>query len=226
MKKDIIDQIKKCLKLGQSPNANEAAAAIAKAKHLMDKYNITATDLELSEVIEAQSKLPKREKRTAYESMLVQTICEVFGCTYFFRWNEVVFIGLEANAEIAKYAFTVLFNKMVSARAEFIAKYCKRMRKKQRKTQLADEYAFGWAIGVATAAEKIPKAPVPGNIPAYLTKHYPKLSTKPVLRRKLKGSSSSSSNEMGFSRGYHDGSSVELNAAVNGVVSNPQIEQS
>ncbi len=46
MDKDtVLVMIRKCLALGQSPNENEAAAAMAKAQDLLAKYNLSMEDL-------------------------------------------------------------------------------------------------------------------------------------------------------------------------------------
>lgn len=45
---DIKDRISKILALAESPNENEARAALLKARELMAKYKLQPEDLELS----------------------------------------------------------------------------------------------------------------------------------------------------------------------------------
>ena len=48
-KDKVIDLIQKCLKLSDSPNENEAEAALAKAQELLEKYNLTMEQVKLEE---------------------------------------------------------------------------------------------------------------------------------------------------------------------------------
>ena len=48
-KEKIIEKLKKLFALGQSPNQHEAEAAMAKANEIMTEYQISATDIDLSE---------------------------------------------------------------------------------------------------------------------------------------------------------------------------------
>ena len=51
-KKKVLDKIKKCLALGQSANEHEAAQALKQAQALMEKYEVNAADIDLSQVSE------------------------------------------------------------------------------------------------------------------------------------------------------------------------------
>ena len=51
-KEKILDKIKKCLALSKSANEHEAAQALKQAQALMEKYEVNAVDIALSEVSE------------------------------------------------------------------------------------------------------------------------------------------------------------------------------
>lgn len=80
-KSKIFDKIKKCLALGQSSNANEAATALRHAQKLMEKHGITAEDIEAlgfgsEEVdipVQANKKLP------AYIARFLKLMQHAFG---------------------------------------------------------------------------------------------------------------------------------------------------
>lgn len=48
-KDKVIDLIQKCLRLSDSPNENEAEAALAKAQELLEKYNLTMEQVKLTD---------------------------------------------------------------------------------------------------------------------------------------------------------------------------------
>lgn len=48
-KDEVIDLIQKCLRLSESPNENEAEAALGKAQELLEKYNLTMEQVRLAD---------------------------------------------------------------------------------------------------------------------------------------------------------------------------------
>ena len=46
----VLEKIKKCLRLAKSSNPHEAAAAMRQAQKLMEKYNLTERDVDLTDV--------------------------------------------------------------------------------------------------------------------------------------------------------------------------------
>ena len=54
-KEKILDKIKKCLALSKSANEHEAAQALKQAQALMEKHEVNAVDIALSEVSEQKA---------------------------------------------------------------------------------------------------------------------------------------------------------------------------
>ena len=68
-KEKILDKIKKCLALGQSENEHEAAQALKQAQALMEKYEVNAVDIALSEVSEQ-----KADRKMAFKCIRMQNL--------------------------------------------------------------------------------------------------------------------------------------------------------
>lgn len=151
---EILDKIKKLLALGRSPNANEAAAALAKAQELMEQYGIDGDTVIDSEIVEEEIARHGGEKPPAYEGYLMNAIARAFGCRLIHRQGfegaKWVYIGPAHRAEVASYVGTILLRKLAGARRTFVKTIsrCKRNTKMRR----ADEYCLGW---VSTAIQKI-----------------------------------------------------------------------
>jgi len=159
MDKKIIDKIKKLFALGGSGNANEAAAAMSKARKLMDKYGIAGEDLASSDINEAQAKYNiKTESMPAYISHLVDTVNMMFQCDCYISGNykyysrsgryrpikNIVFFGYEPNLEICKYTFDNLARILAKARRDFEPYYWNRSELVKKK----DAFCIGWVYSV------------------------------------------------------------------------------
>jgi hypothetical protein len=149
----ILDKIKKCLALSQSSEPHEAAAALRQAQKLMEKYDITQSDLGRSEIVMVDFKSKfSVSKLKDYEVSLVTLVAKAFGCKVMWVkssshavnvFGTFTLIGLKAQVPIAHYTCEVLQRKMARARAQFIARFgghCGRT----RKTVEADGFCKGW----------------------------------------------------------------------------------
>lgn len=159
-KERFIKRLKNLLALSTSPNEHEAAAALRKARELMDKYQLTEEDVALSEVLEAETLLA-RAHPTDYDSLLIHTIGRVFRCYFFLRKGtrgrngklstHVVFVGVHFAAELAAYAYMVFSRKQAMARKLYFGSITKRFKLSNRIAK-ANAFALGWAAGVEKAA--------------------------------------------------------------------------
>lgn len=219
MKNQILDKIRKCLALSKSPNANEAAAAMAKARELMDKYQVTMADVAMSDVKEHTEGIGQRINTTAYMHHLAATIAKVFSCEIYYTqigWNKggIVFVGLGASSEIAGYAWDVLRRKLEQARKQFLKGVSKRFKRSNR-TARADQYCCGWVLGVEQACQKlVPATELPAIIEQYLEAKLDLKSSEVRKPRKPKTSSLAAAGDR--AAGYLDGREVELQHGVNG----------
>lgn len=78
----ILSKIKKCLALADSNNPHESALALKRAQALMDKHNIEAFEIDVTECI-SQSKV--NMKVQSYVNNLVTYICDGFGVEAVYR---------------------------------------------------------------------------------------------------------------------------------------------
>lgn len=111
------EKVRKLLALAESNNPHEAERARVQAKKIMAKYNITAED---SEIVEVMSGSVPRERLKDFEVHMVQCINRVSGCESFLKsrfenekWRSyVIFVGLASDANMAAYCFDVLLSQL------------------------------------------------------------------------------------------------------------------
>ena len=147
-------KIKKCLALSTSSNANEAATALRQAQALMAQYNLSISDVSLSEVSEAKTTATAKKPPT-WLAVLANKMALAFNChclleTGFFDKNWC-FIGVGESALIAQYAFVVLMRQINRDRSLYIKTSLKRC-KPATKTRRADLYCEAW---VCAATDKL-----------------------------------------------------------------------
>jgi hypothetical protein len=153
----IKDKIKKLLALSKSPNANEAASAMALAQELMGKYDIEVSSDGLLNVAEESVETGSGEKPPRYEVVLVNVIARAFGCRVAYGWDHYgkhstsvythTFVGIEHRVKIAAFMADVLMRKLKKARRDYI-KTLKRVRIRENKIKRADSFCRGWVAKV------------------------------------------------------------------------------
>lgn len=211
MNDNIINKIKKCLALSKSPNPGEAAAAMHKAQELMEKYQISMEEVQLSDVNEIRRKREKRKGIIAYEGVLANVIAEVFGCEIIANYGEIIFVGVSPNEQIAGYAWAALYPKMIKARKAYLSNLSKRYKRSNR-TAMADNYALGWAFGVHKACEQLPKRPIPEVVSRYMTTKRGDLEERKSTNRQA--STPKWKQNVAQNMGYSEGRKVQLGAGV------------
>lgn len=118
---NIIDKVRKLLALSTSSNANEAAAAAAKANDLIDKYRLSQFDLEAETKVEEpieqdDSYLYETGRITIWRHLLLNTLTKFYGVAHY---NDVDFsagrkvsrmrmVGRKSDMEICRYIFAYL----------------------------------------------------------------------------------------------------------------------
>lgn len=167
---EAIAKIKKCMRLSQSSNEHEAAAALRQASKLMAQFQVDET--ELLDVGTARVRSGATEKPVIWELRLVRLVSDAFGCEILFagpslvdRFNyecgsgpkpsaNWIFIGTGPAPEIAQYACTVLMRQIRRARTEHIDKHLRRC-KRASKVRRADLFCDGWLYAVRAKVEKL-----------------------------------------------------------------------
>lgn len=212
-RKSLLAKIRKCLALGKSSNEAEAAAALAKARELMDAYGLTAEEVELSEISEELAKGNRSQTPPMWENTLCLVVQRALGVQAVLgspgEWH---FVGAGAAPQIAVYAFAVLFRQLKAARAEYTRtrlKRCSLARKRQR----ADVFSEAWATAVFAQINRLmPKQPKDEAIGKYLAQHFGELSTVNARGASTKGRST----DQDYWAGHDQGRKVELHGAVGG----------
>jgi len=164
---NIIDKIKKLLRLSTSNNENEAALALQRAKELMDKYNLSEVSLNdqfiednfnENNVFEIGLKFTAYNKRLpVYKDIIAANIANIFSCKSIRNYpiiidNEIKYciglIGFEADVIIAEYAIEYTINFIDKKVKELYALYKKLNKKKPKRFKLS------YTIGVLNTIEQ------------------------------------------------------------------------
>ena len=122
--KKIIDKVCKCLRLSESGNPNEAAAALRQAMAMMEKYGISDAQILAADVSESVAEVGENYNPPFWALSLASLIGEAFHCRSlisrrFGRRPEFRFIGLGYQPEVATYSYMVLVRSLQRALDEF-----------------------------------------------------------------------------------------------------------
>lgn len=205
----LLAKIRKCLALSRSSNEHEAAAALAKARALMDEHGIDENLLEMADFEEASARASRNQRPPRWEGMLAATVCHALSAVQFInRDGDRQFVGRGARAEIASYAFAVLYRQLRRARTDYIAKHLRRC-KPGRKRARADVFCEGWAVAVLVKIrELLPKPAEDEALNRYLELTYPHLQTVQARGANMARAAND------YWRGVEGGHAVELNVGV------------
>jgi len=113
-RESILDMIRRLLALGQSPNENESASAIAKAEKMMAEYNVSLAEVEGTDETNWQERVVWTGGGGRSNPVdAAGCICsELFFVRVFYRsWrggSELVFFGQPHNVDIAEYVLNYL----------------------------------------------------------------------------------------------------------------------
>jgi hypothetical protein len=168
--KPILEQIAKLFALTESPNENEAAAALARANQLLEKYNLTRGVVEDSSQQTAEKGMT--DSLGAHVQKYKYTLAEAAAKLHDVEWyrlrmrttdwgsrsaydNHIVFVGLSANVSTALTTYPYL---LASAEAFY------RSIRRERSGSSARDYKQGFAdrIGQRVAQLKREALDEPG----------------------------------------------------------------
>jgi len=148
----IIDKICKCLRLSESCNPNEAAAAIRQARNMMKKYDISEHQVMASSVKEASVNSGIDYKPPFWVLALSEIVAKSFACRAFLSRKDgqnhhFRFIGVGHSAQISSYTFEVLHRRLRRARKDFV--WSLDIESKKEKTRRGDVFAQAWLFRIA-----------------------------------------------------------------------------
>ena len=211
--RDLLARIRKCLALSASSNEHEAAAALAKARALMEEHGISDDDLAMADVTEAAARGSRTQRPSRWETYLCLAVRRALGVQCFLDEGlDRRYVGRGPRPEIATYAFTALFRRLKKARADYIRtrlKRCSAARKRVR----ADAFCEGWAAAVfRKIAALAPKPPLDDGVQRYLAIQYHGL-----VEVKDRGEASAKAHTSDDHwRGHAAGRSVEIHQGMSG----------
>ena len=211
--KQLLLKIRKCLQLARSANEHEAAAALAKARELMEAHGITDDDLAMAEIEEATARSTRNVRPPVWECHLNAAVNRALGTISFLdAIGDRCFVGRGPTPTIASYAFAMLFRQLKIARSEYTRTQLKRC-KPGRKRQRADVFSQGWAYGVVQKVRDIaPERREDPAIERWLAVQHPGLAHVDARRPDVKGQAMTQD----FWRGHESAGDVNLNHGVGG----------
>lgn len=209
----IITKIRKLLALAKGSTEHEAASALAKAREIMAAHGISEAQLAMSEIEEATARGSRAARPPKWETLLAKAVERSLDVYSFIDGAGTrTFIGRGSSAEIASYAFAVLFRTLKAQRQAYIAGPLKRV-KLARKRVRADVFCEGWARAVQhKIAALIPERPSDPLRDQYLAEHYPELGTVNARGVKLMATKVAGD----FWAGHNAGREVNLHSGVSG----------
>ncbi len=120
-KEDVISKVRKLFELSRSSNENEAALALAKAREMLSKHNLSMADLTLEEMrnsidITSAAVVAGKVLRVWIKALIFH-VAKGFQCEHLIqrRYEEpplVLFIGTSTDARVALQAFCFLYREL------------------------------------------------------------------------------------------------------------------
>lgn len=213
--KKVMDRIRKCLALGKSDNPNEAAAAMRRAKMLMDKHGLSAVGEDVFAMSSKETR-SKNAKHPMWEAALASTVGQAFGCTAYLGYFKVVFVGPSGAADVASYTFQVLLRQLGAAKSIFFDERPWLSGPQKRKQGKA--FAEAWVLAVAKKVDEFAEeisASAAASHKAYAeTSDQYRVSDKAMQRKSALDSSDYDAMSAGR-RGFAKGSEVVLMRPIN-----------
>jgi hypothetical protein len=142
---DILDKIKKLLRLGKSANQHEAAAALARAFELARKHQVDLNNVDLEDDEAIERLLIRHGARLSFERLRILGLIK-----HFFRVDIVIstpnaaLIGRSTDLAIAHYVHDFLLTSLRAGLKQFQ----KEARRKLSRTR-RENYIQGWIYGVS-----------------------------------------------------------------------------
>jgi len=119
---DVLDKVRKLLRLAQSPNANEAALAAAKAQRLIDEHHLQTALLALEThapdaaadepIVDFASKGAPLERATArlerWRVCLADVVARANACRIYLSSGSIALVGRPSDADSVRYLYEYL----------------------------------------------------------------------------------------------------------------------
>jgi hypothetical protein len=152
-KQKIISKIQKCLRLAESGNPNEAAAALRQAQGMMRKYRVSELEIHSPHMEETSASGGGYYNPPYWALALSELVAEAFDCQVFLARREAShpqfrYIGLQHTASVAAYSFSVLYRQLRLARRAYMRELA--LDDKQEIRRRGNVFAQAWLYRIAT----------------------------------------------------------------------------
>lgn len=175
-KQKIITKIQKCLRLAESGNPNEAAAALRQAQGMMRKYSISEAEIQSLQIEESSASSGGYYNPPYWALALSQLVAEAFDCQVFLARRETShpqfrYIGLQHAASVAAYSFTVLYRQLRQARRVFMRELA--LDDKREIRRQGNVFAQAWLYRITSVvAEFVADTETRIAVAEYVQTHY------------------------------------------------------
>ncbi|MFV2059382.1 MAG: DUF2786 domain-containing protein [Gammaproteobacteria bacterium] len=172
----IIDKIFKCLRLSESNNPNESAAALRQAQRLMDIHGINSEQVQSGHEVEVLTVKSQFIEPPYWLIALSDLIGQAFFCRAYVsrtknKQSEFYFIGIGNRTELASYTFTVLQRLLARERRHFVSSLSEM--KKSEKTRRGNVFAQAWLFRIARTIVNFVADPIVEQaIDSYVKQHF------------------------------------------------------
>ncbi len=221
-----LDKIKKCLRLANSSNEHEAAAALRQARKMMDEIGVSADDVAASDAAEARVRSQALQQPPKWEQSLAFVVAEAIGCGVYFSYGvdlhlikkpgQYVFVGCGGDQAIASYAFSVLYRQLKAARKQYLRLHLKRCKRANRMDR-ADSFCAGWVFSVRA---KIGSLTIPPERLRAIQTYLSQIDMSPAPAEKSSARADIRYND--FNSGYRAGREVDLRKPMTGDAAQPE----
>jgi hypothetical protein len=148
----IVNKIKALLRLSQSPNPHEAELALTRAFEIAAKYHIDIEALDLGEEI---NRIIRESSRVGYrlsfsKRLAINIALNYFNVTPIISCPEVVWIGTQADIQMAKHVFYFLSEASDRLCSDVKTQYGARFTERRRKSFIAG-FFYGISDGLNRA---------------------------------------------------------------------------
>ncbi|MCC7097296.1 MAG: DUF2786 domain-containing protein [Thermomonas sp.] len=210
---EVLAKIRKCLALAASANEHEAAAALAKARELMDAHGVSESDVALAYVVEERVRRATAAQRPPqWEVNLIHVICGTFGVAPMLAGPEVVFAGTGAAPTVATYAFAMVRRILSGKRKAYIATELRRCKLATKRAR-ADHYCRGFVRGIEIEMATLMSGPLQCPLgEQWLAEKYNGVT----VRARAPAATRSSRIHNDFMTGFDAGSEVKLHQGLGG----------
>ena len=231
-KEKLIEKIRKLMALSHSPNEHEAALAAARAREILDKYDLSLTEVEVNEEEIIEHRVDTgTQNAPLWMGRLAVAVSRAFNCRVFKIYGIMVFCGTKADTQVSDYTYMFLFRT--------VRRLCKEHKASLERSGIWDAqfkgrfgsrtYMQSYALGVVNSIDQKLRDFVQSKERMQKFEDFKKATGKDLMVIKnqavdrycsklhlRRGHSHSRVDYSGFEAGQRDGRNVQIHHGING----------